>query len=110
VTLIAVVTTVGDRETALRIAHALVERRLAACVQLSAIDSVYRWDGAVHQDPEVRLVIKTVEARYDEVERAIRELHPYALPQVVAVALDRALPAYAQWVVQECTAASPPAT
>jgi periplasmic divalent cation tolerance protein len=101
---VAVVTTCATRDEALRIAHALVERRLAACVQLSAIDSVYRWEGQVQQDPEVRLVVKTLEARYDEVERAIRELHPYALPQIVAVRLDRALPAYADWIAAECTA------
>ncbi|WP_119291106.1 divalent-cation tolerance protein CutA [Azohydromonas sediminis] len=101
---VAVVTTCATRDEALRIAHALVERRLAACVQLSAIDSVYRWDGQVQQDPEVRLVVKTLEARYSEVERAIRELHPYALPQIVAVRLDHALPAYADWIVAECTA------
>lgn len=103
--LIAVVTTCATRDEALRIAHALVERRLAACVQLSAIDSVYRWQGEVQQEPEVRLVVKTVDSRYDEVERAIRGLHPYTLPQIVAVALDRALPAYADWVAAECCGA-----
>jgi len=101
---IAIVTTCATRDEALRIARALVERRLAACVQLSAIDSVYRWQGAAQQEAEVRLVVKTVEGRYDEVERTIRELHSYALPQVVAVALDRALPAYADWVAAECAA------
>jgi periplasmic divalent cation tolerance protein len=103
---IAVVTTCATRDEALRIAHALVARRLAACVQLSAIDSVYRWEGTVQQEAEVRLVVKTVDSRYDEVERTIRELHRYALPQVVAVRLDRALPAYAQWVADAC---GPPA-
>lgn len=103
---IAVVTTCATRDEALRIAHALVERRLAACVQLSAIDSVYRWQGAVQQEAEVRIVVKTVDSRYAEVERTIRELHAYALPQVVAVRLDRALPAYAQWVADAC---GPPA-
>lgn len=100
--IIAVVTTVATRDDALRIAHALVERRLAACVQLSAIDSVYRWQGALQHEPELRLTIKTLRSRYDAVEATIRELHPYELPQVVATALDPVLPAYAQWVAQEC--------
>ncbi len=99
---IAVVTTVASRDDALRIASALVERRLAACVQVSAIDSVYRWQGAVQHDAEQRLVIKTVASRYAAVEAALREMHPYELPQIVALAFDRVLPAYAQWVAGEC--------
>lgn len=100
--IIAVVTTVASRDDALRIAHALVERRLAACVQLSSIDSVYRWQGALQLEPELRLTVKTLRSRYAAVEAAIRELHPYELPQVVALALDPVLPAYAQWVAQQC--------
>jgi len=99
---IAVVTTVATRDDALRIAQALVERRLTACVQLSAIDSVYRWQGTLQHEPELRLTVKTLRSRYAEVEAAIRELHPYELPQVVALALDPVLPAYAQWVAQQC--------
>jgi len=99
---IAVVTTTATREDAERIARALVEQRLAACVQLSAIDSVYRWEGRVQQEPEVRLIVKTVAARRAEVERTVRALHPYALPQIVTIAIDHLTPDYADWLAQAC--------
>jgi periplasmic divalent cation tolerance protein len=98
VTFLAVVTTIDSRERALALAHALVERRLAACVQLSDIESVYRWDGVVRQDREVRLLCKTTGARYAEVESAIRELHSYELPAIHAVALDQVESAYGAWI------------
>lgn len=94
-------TTVGTREDAQRIARALVERRLAACVQIGQIDSVYRWNGAVQQEPECRLVIKTTRARYAALELALRELHPYELPAIHALDPVHVLPAYADWVASE---------
>ncbi len=99
------VTTVGTRDDALRLARALVDQRLAACVQVSAIDSVYRWDGQVQQDAEHRLVIKTTSARLEAAEQAVRALHPYALPALHALPLQRVDPAYADWVAQETRAA-----
>jgi periplasmic divalent cation tolerance protein len=101
-TALVIVTTAATREEAAQIARALVERRLAACVQCSTIDSVYRWDGGVQQEPEVRLVVKTVAARRDEVEAAIRALHSYALPQLVAIVPDHVAPDYADWLAQAC--------
>jgi periplasmic divalent cation tolerance protein len=100
---LAVVTTIDSRDQALVIARALVERHLAACVQLSEIESVYRWKGEVKQEREVRLLCKTVKARYDEVEAAIRELHSYDLPAIHAVALDRVNDTYAEWIRRETT-------
>ena len=82
-------------------ANALVERRLAACAQITEIASVYRWDGAVRHEPEFRIVFKTLAARYVEVEGAIRELHSYQLPAIYAVAVELADPRYAQWVEDE---------
>ena len=73
-TAIAVVTTVGSREEAQRLARTLVERRLAACAQISEIESIYRWKDAVQQEPEFRLLLKTTDERYAEVERAINEI------------------------------------
>ena len=101
------VTTVGSRDDAQRMARGLVEQRLAACVQISAIDSVYRWDGQVRLEPELRLVVKTTAARLGEAERLIRALHPYALPAMHAMPLQRVEPAYADWVAQE-TGEAPP--
>jgi periplasmic divalent cation tolerance protein len=97
-TLVAVLTTVGSRDDARRIAAALVHRRLAACAQISEIESVYRWQGQVQQDSEFRLLIKTTAARYAEVEAAIRELHDYEVPQIVALPIDQVYAPYAEWV------------
>ena len=102
--LIAVVTTVATRAQALALAQALVEQRLAACVQISPIESVYRWDGAVQVEPELRLLCKTTAQRWTAIEAAIRERHPYELPQIVAFALDPAHAPYAAWVESECRA------
>lgn len=98
--LLAVYTTTATEDEAQRIARHLVEQRLAACVQLEAIRSVYVWDGALQQGPEVRLMAKTTEAQYPAVEAAIRALHSYELPAIHAVVLDRVFEPYADWVVQ----------
>ena len=101
---IAVVTTIGTREEALALARALVERRLAACAQVSAIESVYRWQGAVQHEPEWRVLVKTTDARYAAVEAAIRALHSYALPAIHALAFEQIEPAYAAWVIDNSDA------
>lgn len=95
---IAVFTTVATRDDALRLARMAVERRLAACVQLSAIESVYDWDGRVQQDSEVRVLFKTVDTLYDRLEQAILELHPYELPAIHAFAFDRVHAPFAEWI------------
>ena len=96
--LIAVLTTTGSRVEAESIATQLVERKLAACVQVSAIESVYTWEGATQRDDEYRLLIKTAAERYPEVEAAILELHSYELPAVYAFAMEHAYEPYAKWV------------
>jgi periplasmic divalent cation tolerance protein len=98
-----VVTTLATREQALALGREMVERRLAACAQVSAIDSVYRWQGEVAQDAEFRLLLKTQPARYAALEAALRERHPYALPAIHAIATVQADTAYAAWV-QDSTA------
>lgn len=88
-----------DRDTALKIAHALVERKLAACVNILAeCTSVYRWHGELETATEVPLLVKTRAEIYDEVEAAIKSLHPYELPEIVAVRIERGLPEYLDWV------------
>ena len=99
-TTIAVVTTVGSREEAQRLARTLVERKLAACAQISEIESIYRWKDAVQQEPEFRLLLKTTDQRYAEVESAIRELHSYELPAIHAFAFEHVFPAYAAWIAE----------
>ncbi|MFC6591569.1 divalent-cation tolerance protein CutA [Deinococcus lacus] len=86
-------------EAAEAIAHSLVQERLAACVQAGAVQSVYRWQGEVKESREVLLLIKTAGERYTELERRIQELHPYDLPEIVALPVDRALPEYQSWLM-----------
>ena len=103
---IVVLSNLPDRAAALKLARSLVERRLAACVNvLGECVSVYRWRGEVENSGEVPVLIKTRAARYEEVEAAIREVHPYELPEIVAVPATRGLEAYLQWVADETTIA-----
>lgn len=105
--ILTVTTTVGSRADAERLARGLVERRLAACVQLDeAVTSVYRWQGRLCADPEVRLVIKTLPECEGALQAFLRGHHPYELPQFAAARM-RASEAYAAWVRSEVTA--PPA-
>lgn len=97
-----VMTNAPDREVALKIARALLERRLAACVNvLAECTSVYRWRGKLETAHEVPLMIKTRAAIYDEVEAVIKSLHPYELPEIVAVPVERGSPDYLEWVNAE---------
>ena len=100
---LAVVTTTETREAATALARAMVERRLAACAQVSAIDSVYRWEGRVVEGQEFRLVLKTPAALYDALEAAILEAHDYDVPAVQAYPATRTYDAYAEWI-DDCTA------
>jgi periplasmic divalent cation tolerance protein len=97
---IAVVTTVASRDDAHRLAHALVERKLAACAQISEIESIYHWQGAVQQEPELRVLFKTTHERYALVESTILELHPYKVPAIHAFAFEHVEPAYAAWIAE----------
>jgi periplasmic divalent cation tolerance protein len=102
-----VFTNLPDRESALALARTLVERRLAACVNvLGGATSIYRWQQAVETAQEVPVLIKTQRARYAEVEATIREVHSYELPEIIAVPVERGLPRYLDWVLAETSAAS----
>lgn len=97
-----VFTNLPDRETALALAQVLVERRLAACVNvLGGCTSVYRWKGDLERADEVPVVIKTRLSRYAELEAAICEIHPYELPEIIAVPVMHGLPEYLDWVAEE---------
>jgi len=94
-----VFTTAPDPLVAEAIARALVESQLAACVSLlPGVTSVYRWQGQVETAREVQLLIKTRSANFDALQEQITRLHPYALPELVAVPIDGGLPAYLDWV------------
>jgi len=97
-----VVTNLPDRAAAERLADMLVEKKLAACVNILApCRSVYRWKGAVQHDEEHPMLIKTTTERYGALEQALRSGHPYELPEIIAVPIDRGLPAYLDWVAAE---------
>ena len=97
-----VLTNLPDRETAERLAGVLVEQRLAACVNILApCGSVYRWQGAVQREEEHPVLIKTTAERYPALEAAIRAAHPYELPEIIAVPIERGLPAFLAWVDAE---------
>lgn len=100
-----VVTNLPDRASAEKLAALLIERRLAACVNvLAPCDSVYRWRGEIQRDAEHPLLIKTAEDRYAELEALIRANHPYELPEIIAVPITQGLPAYLQWIESETRA------
>lgn len=94
-------TTLPDRDAAARLAAALVEERLAACAQMLGIDSVYRWQGKVHQEPETLLLIKTRTALFEPAIARIKALHPYCVPQIVGTGFVAGLPAYLDWIGAE---------
>ena len=97
-----VLTNLPDRKAALTLANALIEEKLAACVNvLGECTSVYRWKGAVENAAEIPLLIKTAASRYAALEAAIRKLHPYELPEIIAVPLAHGLPEYLQWVAEQ---------
>lgn len=97
-----VITNCPDEETANRIALAVVEAQLAACVNILArVQSIYRWQGAVESAVEVPLLIKTTAAAYPALEAAIRERHPYDVPEIIALPITAGLPAYLNWLAAE---------
>jgi periplasmic divalent cation tolerance protein len=94
-----VLTTIGSETEARKIAQALVERRLAACVNIvPRIQSVYRWAGKVEHAEEYFLLIKTMRHREDQVRSAIRELHTYDLPECIAISIESGSAEYLRWL------------
>jgi periplasmic divalent cation tolerance protein len=86
----------------------LVTRRVAACVQITGISSVYRWQGELHKDAEFLLLIKTVPARYEDVQAAILENHSYEVPEIVQLPIQNGLPAYLDWILENTSSAGVP--
>jgi periplasmic divalent cation tolerance protein len=97
-----VLSTVPDDKVGERIARALLEENLAACVNmLPGVRSLYRWQGAVQDEKEVLLILKTRDDRYDELERRLRELHPYEVCEILAFDVAAGSKAYLDWVLAE---------
>src|SRR5882672_1823164 len=99
---VVVLSAVGAPPDAQRIARALVEERLAACVNVvPGVVSVYRWKGAVEQEGELILVIKTMAQQVDALKARLLELHPYELPEVVVIPIGGGHQAYLEWIAQQ---------
>lgn len=97
-----VITNCPDEEIANAIALAVVEAKLAACVNiLPRVQSVFRWQGIVESAAEIPLFIKTTSANYPTLEAKIRQLHPYEVPEIIALPVTHGLPAYLNWVATE---------
>ncbi len=101
---ILVLTALPERAAAEALARELLAARLAACIQVGAtMQSLYHWRGEIETVDEIPMVIKTRIGLYARVEAAIRKRHPYELPEIVAVPLCNALPAYLDWITAETT-------
>jgi periplasmic divalent cation tolerance protein len=97
-----ILTNCPDEESVNAIALALVESKLAACVNiLPRMQSIYRWQGVVESATEIPLFIKSTVTNYPALEAAIRERHPYDVPEIIALPIQAGLPAYLNWVAAE---------
>jgi len=98
---IQVMTTIDDLGKANKLSKLLVEKKLAACVQLMKVKSTYRWEGKIQSEIEYLLLIKTKKELYKELERVIKENHPYQVPEILAIPVIAGYSDYLDWVSQE---------
>lgn len=99
-TALLVYCTCPEDTTAAQMASTLVEERLAACAnRIPAMSSTFRWQGKIHTNSEVQLILKTTDRVYPALEKRILELHPYELPEVLAVPIHAGLPGYVEWII-----------
>ena len=99
-----VLSTVGTADDAKRIAKLLVEARLAACVSVTPVESCYAWEGKIVEESERLLVIKTSASRVEELERRLREIHPYTVPEFVVLAPEYVAEPYLAWLSESVKA------
>ena len=99
-----VLTTADSEDLAKRLADTLVKRHQAACVNIiPGMTSVYRWSGGIKRDPELLVLIKTIETRFEAVSATIRELHGYEMPEVFSIPAHQVEEAYLRWIVESVT-------
>jgi periplasmic divalent cation tolerance protein len=101
---VVVYITAGSPGEAATLARALVAERLAACVNRVPVESVYRWQGAIEEAPEVLLIVKTRRARLDALAARVQALHSYTVPEMVVLPLVAGWPPYLQWLADETSA------
>ena len=96
---IVVLVTCGSEAEALRIAHSLVEGRLAACVNIiSPVRSIYRWEGKIWDEKEWTLIIKTQKKRFEELEKKVKSLHSYSVPEIIGLPIVEGASSYLKWL------------
>ncbi len=93
-----VLVTAGSRQEAETIAESLIQAKLAACVTLLPVFSIYTWQGTMHHDEEWQLLIKSERSRFDELEAKIRDLHSYQVPEIIALPIVAGSLPYLQWI------------
>ena len=99
---LVVLVTAPDPEKAAEIARALVEERLAACGNvLPGLRSIYRWEGKVQDDREALLLLKTTRARFEALRARVLALHPYQVPEVIALPVEAGSAPYLAWIAEE---------
>jgi periplasmic divalent cation tolerance protein len=98
------ISTFPDAELARSVSRQLVEQKLAACANISsaAVQSIYQWQGKIEEGQETLVLFKTTRDRFDEFARRLKALHPYEVPEIIAVRVEEGLPAYVQWVETSC--------
>ena len=98
---VVVFVTCPDRETAESIAQEIVEKKLAACVNITGeIKSVYFWKGNIEKDREYLMIIKTTEDLFEDLERSIKEKHPYTVPEIIGMPIIKGSKEYLDWIDQ----------
>jgi periplasmic divalent cation tolerance protein len=102
--ILLVLSTFPDAATARRIGRELVEQRCAACANiLPQVESIYWWEEKIENATETLVLFKTSAERYQALQTTLRQLHPYEVPEIIALPLDQGLPAYLSWVTKNCT-------
>jgi periplasmic divalent cation tolerance protein len=96
-----VLVTFPDKRSAEKVRSALLEKRLVACANLTHVDSKYWWKGKVERASEYLMLAKTKEELYDKVEEEVKNLHPYEVPEILFIKVDRGLDEYLKWVKEE---------
>ena len=98
---IIILSTTGSEDEASKIAEYLVSNRLAACVNIiPSITSVYRWKGEMNSDREILMIIKTDASRFEEIKTAVRNMHSYETPELIAIPIQQGLQQYLDWITE----------